>query len=592
MHQRDNTVQGSETLFQDSLLDISKKAKELTKNINWIRTQKKTEYCNDLIKLKAHSSVDVRRKSIATLGEIGSKNIIEDLRQWQQEESDRESWIKLETTIDRLNRKINDKGDGDISIFTVSEALGMIKSLIGNKEYCIEGELSEVRPVRNFYFFALKDKIDIRLNCILVSYSIHSIGFALNEGLQVRVRGSFRLGKDSRIQFDVKKISLTGEGELLRNLTLLDQKLQLEGLYDPTRKRRLPQIPQKILLLTSPVSAAINDFCKVLDSRRKGVNIYFLPIKTQGVGAEYDLLQAIKQAHNVIKQYSIESVVITRGGGSKDDLSLFNSEAVVRAIHSIPAPTIVAIGHERDTTLSEKVADVRASTPSNSAELVSRTNEEIITESTYLFGSINHQFLIRKNEYLSVTRILYQKIIRSYSRLIQDAREVVIRSDRYMHNFINTIKIDTQNTYSKIFSGAFTMLMIYKERIPNTSLLHHRVKEWLLTQSNSSILTVASINTSIVHYLESKKTQLHSITQILTLLDPRNTLKKGYALIYQDNNLITRIKHRDKDKGLTITMFDGNITFFPEDKAKNKILYSQMITESDPLSHQTNDIIE
>jgi exodeoxyribonuclease VII large subunit len=131
-------------------------------------------------------------------------------------------------------------------------------------------------------------------------------------------------------------------------------------------------------LIASPSSAAISDFTNVLGRRR--VDKYLpLTYQNQGVGAEYELIEALKQANTFIDDQSIDTVVITRGGGSKDDLQVFNVESVVRAVFGLNKPTIVAIGHERDVSLAELAADCRASTPSQAAELVSLSTEEVIS---------------------------------------------------------------------------------------------------------------------------------------------------------------------------------------------------------------------
>ena len=127
---------------------------------------------------------------------------------------------------------------------------------------------------------------------------------------------------------EVSAIQLTGQGELLRNLKLLEQKLAQEGLFDPARKRPIPKVPQKILLVASPHSAAVTDFVKVLASRRTGIEIFLLPIKTQGLGAEAVILEQLAKVNDLCEQLAIDTVVITRGGGSQDDLFVFNSEAV------------------------------------------------------------------------------------------------------------------------------------------------------------------------------------------------------------------------------------------------------------------------
>jgi exodeoxyribonuclease VII large subunit len=559
---------GMDTLIEDEYLALTKKAKELAKEIDWVKTQKKREFIPQLMKLRDHSSVDVRRRSITALGEIGDKEIIPSLKEWQEGESDRTSWVALEGVIDKLHRKIEGSEESNQTVLTVSEALKVVKQLIGTKVYTIEGELSEVRPVRNLYFFGLKDKVDVRINCMLVSYNIGNIGFALNEGLQVRVRGSFKMSKDSRIYFDVKHIALTGEGELLRNLKLLDQKLQLEGLYDPSRKRKPVTLPQRVLLLASPNSAAIRDFTKVLGERRRGVDIYFLPIKTQGAGSEYDLLQALKQTHSIVHEYDIQTIIITRGGGSQDDLQLFNSENVVRAVHGLPVPSIVAIGHECDTTLAEKVADVRASTPSNAAELVSLSTVEAYSITQHALQKLTEQFKDRKNEYYTATYLLTQKIHRATSLKIREARETTYQSEKFFQSLVYRIRNEVSQTYNGIEYGLKLLIQYTHNSLPRIDTTSMRYLDTITNQRERVQSSHTRITQSLTEVFTKQKLMFESLSHFLHLSDPKENLEKGYAIIKQEKSVIDRIKHIDRTKPLTIQMFDAEISAKVDIEAK------------------------
>ena len=285
----------SELLEGDNFLNKESKAKELTPQIDWIVTQRKIQYLDSLILLRNHKSIQVRRKTATALGLLGDSQLVQNLKEWQVHESDRQTWLILESSIDRILRR----KDGVVEtitarIYSVAEAINQIKRQISEKTYTIEGEISEPKLNRQMYYFGLKDSSEIRLDCMAFVGRIVKMGFPLNEGLTVRIVGKFKLSKTSRIYVDVENIELTGEGELLRNLKMLEEKLQREGLFDQTRKRPIPKIPENILLLASPNSAAIDDFGKVLNQRIGGKTIYLLPIKTQGVGAEYEILESLR----------------------------------------------------------------------------------------------------------------------------------------------------------------------------------------------------------------------------------------------------------------------------------------------------------
>lgn len=552
---------GMDTLIDEEILSLGKKAKELATEIGWVRTQKKREYVPQLLALQEHKSVDVRRRAITTLGELGSKEILEQLKEWQANEADRTAWVALEGVIDKIQRKIDGVDDDSTKVLTVSEALKVVKQLIGTTEYIIEGELSEVRPVRNLYFFGLKDKVDVRINCMLVSYNISNIGFALNEGLQVRVHGLFKMSKDSRIYFDVKKISLTGEGELLRNLKMLDQKLQMEGLYDPLRKRQPVRLPERILLLASPTSAAIKDFTKVLGERRRGIQIYMLPIKTQGAGAEYEILQTIKSAQVYIKEKNIQTVVITRGGGSQDDLQLFNSENVVRAIHGIDAPVIVAIGHERDVTLAEKAADVRASTPSNAAELASWSTVEAQSEINIIMNRLVDLFKDRKNEYFNVTQILSQKIYRRVQLMVQSARNTANQSDQAFRTLIFGVRRDVDQSVRSISFKANNLVHETQRSIPMLGGMVSNKRFELQYMGNQIQQNLSSIQTKLSNFVAIQRLEFNSTIKTIELSDPKLTLERGYAMVKQEKKIISGVTHIDHQKPVEIQMSDGSISF-------------------------------
>ena len=158
-------------------------------------------------------------------------------------------------------------------------------------------------------------------------------------------------------------------------LRKLREKLAAEGLFDRDRKRPLPSFPRRIAFVTSPTGAAIQDFLEVLRRRWKGVDVLVIPARVQGVGAAEEIARGIQLANRLTS--SIDVLVVGRGGGSLEDLWAFNEEIVVRAIHASRIPVVSAVGHEIDVTLADLVADVRALTPSEAAELVAPAADEI-----------------------------------------------------------------------------------------------------------------------------------------------------------------------------------------------------------------------
>lgn len=231
--------------------------------------------------------------------------------------------------------------------------------------FYIEGELSQFRISKNkWVYFDVKDQY------AKVSFfgSVYMLPGPLEDGMIVRVGGTARVHPQYGFSVTAQSIQPTGQGSLHQALALLTAKLEKEGLFALDRKRQLPTIPKSIALVASVESAAYADFIKIATARWPFVQIDVFDTLVQGENAPDSIVRAV-QAANMTETLA-DVVVVTRGGGSADDLAAFNDERVVRALAASRIPTLVAIGHEVDESLSELVADKRASTPSNAAELV------------------------------------------------------------------------------------------------------------------------------------------------------------------------------------------------------------------------------
>jgi len=229
----------------------------------------------------------------------------------------------------------------------------------------IEGELSNLRVSKNrWVYFDLKDAD----SSVKFFGTVYSLPGPLEDGMVVRVSGNPRLHQLYGFSVSVQTITPVGEGALRRAANLLEAKLAAEGLFAPERKRLLPYPPRRIALLTAAGSAAYADFIKILNARWRGVAVDHYDVQVQGEPAVGQIVAAIAAAN---AQAEVPDVlVLTRGGGSADDLAAFSTEQVTRAVATSRVPTLVAIGHEVDISLAEVAADQRASTPSNAAELL------------------------------------------------------------------------------------------------------------------------------------------------------------------------------------------------------------------------------
>jgi exodeoxyribonuclease VII large subunit len=268
-------------------------------------------------------------------------------------------------------------------IYTVSELTSRIKEIIEEEigfEYVwVAGEVSNFRNnyTSGHWYFTLKDE-NSQISAVCFKWSNQRIKFLPENGMDVICAGQIGVyEKQGAYQINVRDIEPRGVGAQALALEQLKEKLLAEGLFDEARKRLLPYLPFKIGIVTSPTGAAIKDILKVLDRRFPNLEIVISPARVQGDVAAGDIIAALRKLYSVP---GIEVIILARGGGSKEDLWAFNDEALAREIAKSPVPLISAIGHEIDITIADLVADVRAATPSNAAELAVREKVEIQKE--------------------------------------------------------------------------------------------------------------------------------------------------------------------------------------------------------------------
>ena len=241
----------------------------------------------------------------------------------------------------------------------------------------VEGEVSDARVAQGKWVsFDLKDgKEAAVLKCFATVWQLPG---PLENGMKVRVSGLPKIyERFGTFRLNVQHLELVGEGALRHAYELLKKKLTEEGLFDPGRKRAIARFPERIGLITSRDAAAYGDFLRVLGNRWGGVEILFVPVHVQGKEAVPDMLAAFAAFQAMGEAERPEALVLVRGGGGLEDLHAFNDESVARAVFQSKVPVVVGVGHERDESLCDFVADVRASTPSNAAERLSPSREEI-----------------------------------------------------------------------------------------------------------------------------------------------------------------------------------------------------------------------
>lgn len=255
----------------------------------------------------------------------------------------------------------------NVPTLTVSEFVAVLNQTL---EYAfssveITGELAnfKVSKSRWVYFDLKDDEATVRF-----FGTVYQLPGPLEDGMMLTVSGAPRLHAQYGFSVQIRSMRPVGEGSIKKAHKLLEMKLEAEGLFAPERKRSLPYPPGRIGLITSSESAAYHDFIKVLNARWGGVAVVLADVQVQGEAAVPQIVQAIEQFNQQAEPPEV--LIITRGGGSAEDLQAFSTEQVTRAVAASRIPTIVAIGHEVDLSLAERAADQRASTPSNAAELL------------------------------------------------------------------------------------------------------------------------------------------------------------------------------------------------------------------------------
>ena len=265
------------------------------------------------------------------------------------------------------------------SVYTVSQINQYIKSLLDGDRVLggvmIRGELSNYKVYPSgHHYFSLKDG-EGAIRCVMFRREASALRFRPQNGMQVVAFGRVTVfPRDGQYQLYCSQLSPEGVGELHLAFEACKEKLYREGLFDPAHKKPIPRYPARIALITSAAGAAVRDMLRILKARWPMSEIFVLPVRVQGTEAPAEIAAALGWAN----RYRVADLIITgRGGGSMEDLWCFNDEGVARAIYASEIPVISAVGHEPDVTIADFVADLRAATPSNAAELAVPDQSEV-----------------------------------------------------------------------------------------------------------------------------------------------------------------------------------------------------------------------
>ncbi|MGA2354413.1 MAG: exodeoxyribonuclease VII large subunit [Terriglobales bacterium] len=291
-------------------------------------------------------------------------------------------------------------------VWTVRALVSAVRSHI-EREYSdcwVEGEISNLRiPDSGHLYFTLKEESS-QIRVVMFRSSAKLLRFRPENGLHVTVRGRITVYEDrGELQISAEFMEPKGAGALQLAFEQLKARLQAEGLFEASRKKPIPPLPQRIGLITSPQGAALRDILNVLARRHHSANVLIYPAQVQGDAAPSDVIAGLRHFNQAIGGRSaVEVVIIARGGGSVEDLACFNHEGLARAVANSKLPVISAIGHETDFTIIDFVADLRAPTPSAAAELVIRSRQEIEAQAEDLYRrlerGVRYRLLIARQD--------------------------------------------------------------------------------------------------------------------------------------------------------------------------------------------------
>ena len=411
----------------------------------------------------------------------------------------------------------------DHEFITISELNNYIKGLLDddiflNKVY-IKGEISNFKAhTRGHLYFTLKDE-ESRLNAVMFSYQAGSLKFTPADGMKVLVKGKISAYVPTgAYQIYVESMEQDGLGNLYVEFEKLKKKLAAEGLFDPDKKKPIPKTPKRIGIVTASTGAAIRDILTTIKRRYPICETILFPSLVQGADAAEDIVKKIAIANT----YDIDTLIVGRGGGSIEDLWPFNEEIVARAIYNSRVPVISAVGHEIDFTIADFVADLRAPTPTAAAELAV---PNIDTINTYLKNAINRSTL-------------------SINNLIDSKKRMLLS---YTSSYI--LKKPTAMYEIKEQNLDFLIDRLNKQMKQVLENVHIRLYKTM----SSYILT----NPEILY--KFKRQNLTHLISKLEVLNPMNTLKRGYAIVKKDNKVISDIQKLKKDDIINVDVKNGHL---------------------------------
>lgn len=401
-------------------------------------------------------------------------------------------------------------------IFSVSEFNTAISGYLeqGLGSVAVQGEVVDFRVNRDrLVYFELKDE-KARVLCFSLKWEMPQV---LEDGMEVVVVGLPKLFHGSGgFHIRVQAVELKGEGALRRAFELTKKKLEGEGIFDPQYKKPLPRFPERIGLVTSHEAAAYTDVLRILQNRWGGMEIYVASVHVQGAVAVNQITRAIEYFNT---SFPVDVLLLTRGGGSLEDLQAFNSEKVARAVFGSKIPIVVGVGHERDETLAEYAADVRASTPSNAAEMMVPDRKDVQYQVDQMISLLSRQLDTEVQRRAQAVELQISHL----GRLVEG---LMGRSYLLLHRFRQSFSMVEQRI----------SLLLREEEVARTRLTER-----------------------IGNVLRERGQTLGLLTKLLGTLNPLATLRRGYSITFYKGRVVKSAGTVHAGDSIATRLADGTI---------------------------------
>lgn len=430
-------------------------------------------------------------------------------------------------------------------VLKVTELTRQIKAQLEGRftQLWVQGEVSNLRRQSSGHvYFSLKDA-GSQLPCVLFARDASQQSFQLENGMEVLLFGSLSVyAPHGRYQLIAKMALQSGQGRLQMEFERLKKKLAAEGLFETTLKQPLPALPMRVAVVTSPTGAAVRDFLRILRRRNYIGEVVIFPARVQGKGAEKEVAAMLEYAG---ASRNFDLVVITRGGGSIEDLWAFNEEVLARAVAACPLPVISAVGHEIDTVLTDYVADKRAETPSAAAELIS----SLAIEAQQRLEQAESNLLYWIETGISERRRSLDEL-QAKMHIIAPQRQIEMLGMK-LDDFENRLSQSLQGRLNRERTRLAKQSQRLAEHHPRIkiSLAHQALENWDRRLTQAAKVDTHTKNEHLLHL--QKRLENSSL---------KATLRRGYSVLKDDDGTIISSAQSCQNKDqLTAQLHDGEI---------------------------------